>query len=70
MTGGDPLLIRRIWQFLGCCLTQDMNIKAIFVLQGISNSGKSVLVNLLKSFFPEDVKIELDVHSMSEQYVI
>lgn len=70
VTGGDPLLIRRIWQFLGCCLTQDMNIKAIFVLQGISNSGKSVFVNLLKSFFPEDVKIELDVHSMSEQYAM
>lgn len=70
VTGGDPLLIRRIWQFIGCCLTQDMNIKAIFVLQGISNSGKSVFANLLKSFFPKHVKTELDVHSMSEQYAM
>lgn len=70
VSGGDPLLIRRIWEFIGSCLTQDMNIKSIFVLQGVTNSGKSVFVNLLKSFFPEDVRIELGVHCMSEQFAM
>lgn len=70
VAGGDNLLIKRMWQFIGCCLTQDINIKSIFLIQGITNSGKSVFINLLKSFLPEDAKIELDVHSMSEQYAM
>lgn len=70
VTGGDHLLMKRMWQFVGCCLTQDTNIKSIFLIQGITNSGKSVFVNLLKSFLPDDVKVELDVHSMSEQYAM
>lgn len=70
VSGGDHLLIKRIWEVIGSCLTQDTNIKSIFLFQGITNSGKSVLANLLKALFPVDVQVELDVHSMSEQYAM
>ena len=52
VSGGDYLLIKRIWEVIGSCLTQDTNIKSIFLFQGITNSGKSVLANLLKALFP------------------
>lgn len=70
VSGGDMLLIKRIWQFIGYCLTQDTNAKAIFVLQGITNSGKSVLANLLKAFFPKEVFTSLDAHDMGEKYAV
>lgn len=70
VSGGDILLIARIWEFLGYCLTQDVNAKAIFVLQGITNSGKSVLTNLIKAFFPRAVLTALDAHDMGEKFAI
>lgn len=70
VSGGDGTLIMRIWQFIGYCLTQDTNAKAIFVLQGITSSGKSVLVNVLKAFFPKEVVTALDAHDMGEKYAI
>lgn len=70
VSGGDSLLIARIWEFLGYILTQDVNAKAIFLLQGITNSGKSVLTNLISAFFPRAVRTALDAHNMGEKFEI
>jgi len=70
VSGGDKLLIDRIWEFLGYCLTQDVNAKSIFVLQGVSGSGKSVLANLLSAFYPRDVQTALDAHDMGEKFAV
>lgn len=67
---GDPLLIARIWEVIGLCLTQDVSAKAIFVFQGIPNSGKSVLANILKCFFPKELQTALDAHDMGERFAI
>lgn len=70
ITGGDTLLIERIWQMIGYVLTPDTSGKAFFLLQGVSNSGKSVLSALLSSFFNEDAISALDVHVLNEKFAV
>lgn len=47
---GDPLLEARILEAIGYILSQDHRGKCLFVVQGPTNSGKSVFERLLKSF--------------------
>lgn len=68
ITGGDVVLIERIWQMLGYILTPDLNGKSIFMLQGVQNSGKSVLSALLSSLFNEEAVLSLDVHDLSSRF--
>lgn len=70
ITGGDELLIQRIWEFVGYCLTQDTNAKVFFILQGVPDSGKSLLCNLVMDFFPEDKVSSLNVHSLKEHFAL
>lgn len=70
ITGGDELLIKRIWEFVGYCLTQDTNAKVYFVLQGVPDSGKSLLCNLVMDYFPEDKVSSLNVHSLKEHFAL
>ncbi len=70
ITGGDVVLAERIWQMIGYALTPDTNGKVFFILQGVSNSGKSVLSALLTSFFNAEAVITLDVHDMSEKFAL
>lgn len=68
ISGGDIQLISRIWETIGLCLTQDMNAKAIFVIQGITGSGKSVLANIIKFFYPKHMQTALDANSIGGKY--
>ena len=68
ITGGDELLIQRIWEFVGYCLTQDTNAKVFFILQGVPDSGKSLLCNLVMDYFPEDKVSSLNIHSLKEHF--
>lgn len=70
ITGGDELLIKRIWEFVGYCLTQDTNAKVYFVLQGVPDSGKSLLCNLVMDYFPEDKVSSLNIHSLKEHFAL
>lgn len=56
VSGGDEKIKRLIWEMIGYLLDSDMTAKAFFVLQGVGDSGKSVLGNLISSLFnPESV---------------
>jgi len=68
ITGGDLELVERIWQMVGYTLTPDTGGKVFFLLQGVPNSGKSVLSSLLSSFFNEGAVSALDVHALSEKF--
>lgn len=67
ITGGDPELIARIWEVIGCCLSPE-DIKAIVVLQGVQNSGKSVTCNIIDALFPESAKKAFSVHVLGGQF--
>lgn len=68
VTGGDNTLKTRIWEFLGYCLTADTKAKKIFVLQGLGDTGKSVLSNLLKSLYPSKTFSSLSVTDLENNF--
>ncbi len=68
ITGGDLALIERIWQMIGYILTPDTQAKCFFLLQGVPNSGKSVLANLIQKMFSTNAVMPLDVRSLSDKF--
>lgn len=65
---GNAGLIERVYQMIGYILSPDMNGKVFFLLQGCSGSGKSVLSDLLRSFFNREAVMPLDVHELSDRF--
>ena len=70
ITGGDQQLILRILQMIGYILTPDTSAKVFFVLQGVPDSGKSVLTNLISKLISEEAVTTLDIHSYGERFSI
>ena len=70
ITGGDEQLILRILQMIGYILTPDTSAKVFFVLQGVPDSGKSVLTNLISNLISEEAVTTLDIHSYGERFSI
>lgn len=70
ITGGDMAIITRIWEIIGYCLTQDIQGKVMFVFQGVPNSGKSLLSDLISSFFPSNKVSALDIHALRQQFAM
>lgn len=68
ISGGDSVLEKLIWEIIGYCLTPDISAKKFFVFQGVRDSGKSLLCNLLSDFYPEDKVSALSVHSLQEKF--
>lgn len=69
-SGGDVLLMQRIWEVIGYCLTPDTAAKKIFVFQGISNSGKSLLINVISLFFHDESKTALQMPEFERNFAI
>lgn len=65
VTNGDDVLIQRIWEMLGYLLTPT-NEKICFLLQGVPNSGKSVLGQLIRSFYPAAQIQNLDIDQLGK----
>lgn len=69
-TGGDVLLTERILQMFGYLLTTRDEAKVLFVLQGYSNTGKSILSNLIFSMFNIEAVSNLDIHDLENEFAI
>lgn len=69
IAGGNPMLIQRIWETIGYILVPLFTgTKRFVLLQGKGDTGKSVLGNLLRSFYaPEDVG-GLDAFKFGERF--
>lgn len=68
ISGGDIALERRICQMLGYALTPDTNAKAFFLLQGVPNSGKSLLGELLARLLPADAVTSLSLNDLGRNF--
>ena len=62
----NPKVIARIWEMLGYLLSP-INQKCFFLLQGVPNSGKSVLANLIRSYYPPDQIENLDIDQLGKR---
>ena len=65
---GDPAIQMAIWQMVGYLLTPDTAGKVFFVLQGVGDSGKSVLGNLISSFFNPEAVAYLDIYRFKDRF--
>ena len=53
VTGGNEILITRLWMALGYLLMQTMEAKVFFIMGEAPDSGKSLLGNFVENLFPE-----------------
>ena len=70
ITGGDPSLVDRIWQMIGYILTPDTSAKVFFLLQGVPDSGKSLLVKLISKLLSENSVTTLDAHDFNDKFAV
>lgn len=68
ITGGDNLLAERIMQIIGYILTCDMGAKSLFIFQGVSNSGKSVLCKLIQSMFSINAYMPIQADKLNGRF--
>ena len=68
VTLGNPVLQERIWQAVGYLLVPDQHGKAIILLQGRKHSGKSVLVNVVKNCFDDELVVALSVNEFGRRF--
>lgn len=68
ISGDDPELIARHWEFWGYVLSSDYHAKAIFSLFGeTGNNGKSTELSLLRSFLPGAVD-SMSIKTMTSHF--
>lgn len=70
IAGNDELLMQRIFQSLGYIFSNDLNAKAIFLYQGVTNSGKSTLIKFISSFFDEELVTALSVDELDRTFAL
>lgn len=68
LSGGNGTIIALIWEMIGYLLSSDMSAKAFFVLQGVGDSGKSVLGNLISSMFNPESLAHLDIYRFKDKF--
>lgn len=70
ISGNDVTLQRRVWQMIGYLLAPDQTGKSFFLLQGVPNSGKTVLGNFIRDCFMGDVVSALDVNELGGEFAL
>lgn len=68
VTGGDFELIQRFWEAIGYIFAPDNNAKKFVLLEGVSNSGKSVLAELISRYYDESVRANLDFNRLGARF--
>lgn len=68
--GYDQETKREFRKFLGLCLSDIRNLKTSVFLYGPSNSGKTVVLNLLKGMMGEELCASLSFAQMSSEFAI
>ena len=68
ISGGDKVLMARIYEMIACILVPDPAVKKFFLLEGLPDTGKSVLGNFIKSFFPAENVASLDLARLGDKY--
>ncbi len=70
IAGGDALLSQRIWESVGYLLSPDMKGKCFIVLQGVADSGKTLLGNFIRRCFDETDVTSLDINAFAKNFAL
>lgn len=68
-TRGDKVLQSRLMEAMGLCLTND-TVKRIICFQGVTNSGKSLLVSFLMRLFNNEATVSLYPNEFAERFAL
>jgi len=68
VTHNNAALIQRFWEAIGYALVPDNRGKRFLYLYGESQTGKTVLCELLASFFPDDVVSSVSVFDLDSSF--
>lgn len=69
VTGGDPILTQRFWEAIGYVLVPyDNNAKRFILMIDYGDTGKSVLGELLRSFFEPSSVGSVDIFRMGDRF--
>ena len=66
--GNNPNFNLLVKQVIGYALTPDNSGKIIVVLQGVTNSGKSVLTSVLQQLLTPETHLVVDAHRISDNF--
>lgn len=67
-SGGDPSWIEMAWEILGYLMIPDTSAKHFFLLQGVGDSGKSVLGDLISSLFNPEAVANIDIFRFKDRF--
>lgn len=70
IAGGDTVLSQRIWEAIGYLLTQDQRGKGFILLQGPSDTGKSVLGNFIRKCLNNEAVASLALHDFGKNFAL
>lgn len=70
IAGGDSTLKQRILEVIGYLLVSDYGAKRFVVFQGPGDTGKSLLGNLISSFFPPGACASLSDFQFGERFAL
>lgn len=65
----EPDDILTLQEFMGYCLSATHSYECFMLFFGVGNSGKSVIANLLRSFFAENKVSSVPAHSLKDPYL-
>ena len=68
VSGGDLVIIQTIWEMLGYIIVPGNEGKCFFFLQGVGNSGKSVLGSLIGELFNPEAVTHLDIFRLGGRF--
>lgn len=68
ISGGNAAVVSLIWEMMGYLLSSDMSAKSFFLLQGVGDSGKSVLGNLISNMFNQEALAHLDIYRFKDKF--
>lgn len=69
-TGGDISLAQRIYQMIGYIISPRLDRKVLFLLQGVPNSGKTLLTSFIESLFNKEAVFSLDIERYEGKFNI
>ena len=68
LSNRDEEISQRIWEMMGCVLSNDVYYKRFFVLQGVSGSGKSTIIDILTDLMPRRYVTSLSLDKFNGEF--
>lgn len=70
IANSDKILVENIWRIIGYLLSNDNNWKAFFVFQGLKDTGKSLLANIISEILDADAVVSMGISEIGKKFTL